>query len=281
MNMYEVSDVFYLRKDDIIIKEKFTVDKLVFPLIAIHKTGFYIFLDDGPILDDNHKKEIIDKVYHLQLYFNISRIHFFTYCFDEQYNFEYLDPYHDMVHKIDDIKKELNEKLDSFSIMVNESKMTYYRDKIEFGDKKKKQITDSEGNTYIKKHGNWIPVSTEDSDEAFKKVQFGGLFGVHKFSAGKKLQGMLYLLTLGLLGIGWLADMLAFLLGVARDSEGYIYAPLSDIKKGWITFAVCVPIAFLAIVAYHFIFQLLISGSGVVGEKIAPMIAQFDGATGI
>lgn len=40
----------------------------------------------------------------------------------------------------------------------------------------------------------------------------GGWFGLHKFLEGKKGLGVLYLLTLGLCGIGWLVDTVKYLL---------------------------------------------------------------------
>lgn len=39
----------------------------------------------------------------------------------------------------------------------------------------------------------------------------GGWAGAHKFYEGKTVQGILYLLTFGLLGFGWIADLIAIL----------------------------------------------------------------------
>ena len=36
---------------------------------------------------------------------------------------------------------------------------------------------------------------------------FFGYFGAHKFYEGKGVMGILYLLTLGLFGIGWITDI--------------------------------------------------------------------------
>ncbi len=46
---------------------------------------------------------------------------------------------------------------------------------------------------------------------AFWLCFFLGMFGAHKFYEGKRGQGVLYLLTLGLGGLGWLADMFIIL----------------------------------------------------------------------
>ena len=48
---------------------------------------------------------------------------------------------------------------------------------------------------------------------------FGGI-GIHKFYLGKTGMGILYLFTGGLLGIGWLIDLISLLFGNARDRWG-------------------------------------------------------------
>lgn len=92
----------------------------------------------------------------------------------------------------------------------------------------------ADGHAYIKKHGSWVIASDLDPDETFKKCALFGAFGVHKFAEptrSKKLTGILYFLTCGLFGVGWLADCVSMLLGVYRDSEKKYVAPVSDIKK--------------------------------------------------
>lgn len=44
---------------------------------------------------------------------------------------------------------------------------------------------------------------------AFFLCLFLGIFGAHKFYEGKKGMGILYLCTVGLLGIGWLVDLVS------------------------------------------------------------------------
>jgi hypothetical protein len=46
------------------------------------------------------------------------------------------------------------------------------------------------------------------------------VFGLHRFYAGKVFSGVLYLLTLGLLGVGQLVDVILIALGEFRDAEG-------------------------------------------------------------
>lgn len=46
---------------------------------------------------------------------------------------------------------------------------------------------------------------------AFFLCLFFGIFGAHKFYEGKPLLGVLYILTIGLLGIGWFVDLIILL----------------------------------------------------------------------
>ncbi len=47
-------------------------------------------------------------------------------------------------------------------------------------------------------------------------ILFGWL-GVHRFLVGKIVSGLLYLLTFGLFGIGWILDAILILLGLFKD----------------------------------------------------------------
>lgn len=51
---------------------------------------------------------------------------------------------------------------------------------------------------------------------------FGGIFGLHRFYAGKPLTGLLMLCTLGGLGIWKLIDLVMIVTGSFEDSEGKI-----------------------------------------------------------
>ena len=49
---------------------------------------------------------------------------------------------------------------------------------------------------------------------------FGGYFGLHYFYNGRIGKGLLYLFTVGLFYIGWIADIIIILLGKFRDKNG-------------------------------------------------------------
>ncbi len=56
---------------------------------------------------------------------------------------------------------------------------------------------------------------------AFFLCFFFGFLGLHNFYVGKWVWGLIYIFTAGLLGIGWLVDIIRILIGSFRDSEGF------------------------------------------------------------
>ncbi len=61
----------------------------------------------------------------------------------------------------------------------------------------------------------------------------GGLFGYHRFMLCKPLTGLLWALTLGVAGIGWIVD--AFLLpGMTREGNQQLVTGSYDYHIGWI-----------------------------------------------
>lgn len=65
-----------------------------------------------------------------------------------------------------------------------------------------------------------IVTSPKSRLSAFLLCTFLGALGIHRFYVGKWMTGILYLLTLGLLGVGVLWDWFAILFGGFRDDNG-------------------------------------------------------------
>ena len=68
---------------------------------------------------------------------------------------------------------------------------------------------------------------TNTSDKSKKTALllcvFGGLIGLHQFYVGKIGKGLLYMCTVGIVGIGWLVDIIKIATGGFKDNAG---APL-------------------------------------------------------
>ena len=65
-----------------------------------------------------------------------------------------------------------------------------------------------------------VPASPDSKWTAFFLCFFLGTVGVHRFYVGKVGTGLLWLFTAGLLGIGWLADIILIVCGEFKDHNG-------------------------------------------------------------
>jgi restriction system protein len=67
---------------------------------------------------------------------------------------------------------------------------------------------------------NISSVSPKNKICAFLLCFFIGFYGIHYFYVGKVGMGILYLLTCGLFGIGWIVDIIRILMGKFQDKNG-------------------------------------------------------------
>ena len=65
-----------------------------------------------------------------------------------------------------------------------------------------------------------VPVETKDWLTTFLLCLFCGGLGVHRYYVGKIGTGILYTLTAGLFGIGYLVDFIKILCGKFTDKNG-------------------------------------------------------------
>lgn len=67
---------------------------------------------------------------------------------------------------------------------------------------------------------------THDSEKSYwitlLLTAFLGIFGAHRFYAGKKATGVMYLFTLGGVAVGWIVDIILVATGMFLDKEGHI-----------------------------------------------------------
>ena len=73
---------------------------------------------------------------------------------------------------------------------------------------------------------NYVTVTSDKSKKkALIYCACGGFFGIHQFYVGNIGKGILYACTFGLVGFGWIGDLIKIATGSFRDNAG---APLRE-----------------------------------------------------
>lgn len=64
------------------------------------------------------------------------------------------------------------------------------------------------------------PVSKKKRLVALVLCLFLGTFGIHRFYVGKTFTGLIWMLSLGLLGLGTFLDIIMIIVGTFKDKDG-------------------------------------------------------------
>lgn len=133
---------------------------------------------------------------------------------------------------------------------------------------KDKTLQTASGGVLVNRHGKWREASEVESDKLFLLAALLGVFGTHYFYERRFVKGILYLLTLGLFGFGWLFDVISLCTGSFKDKSGrYVIAPklsLNSLIPIFIGAAITIGVIFLAV----FIYESVISGVSVIATDI-------------
>ena len=92
---------------------------------------------------------------------------------------------------------------------------------------------DDEGIWYFERNGRFYPTSERDSNLILRLMLYGGIFGIHRFALGKWFSGLVYLLTGGLMGLGWFMDLIQISLGKLKDRKKRVLRKPDPIGIPW------------------------------------------------
>lgn len=209
--------------------ENYKMKNCVISELYISDTGIYLYFPDFSIHNRDFKNKIYDVLADLQVLTGEKLSSFIVFTGKE--NIEKYFPVNN--YSIEVGSNNIEECLE-LELSLNDT--VFDAIKVEelsaiFDNSDKRIKTDIYGNVYVLKNNVYHPASDIDSEHLFKLTLFGGWFGLHNFYQKKFLSGILYVLTLGLFGIGWLLDLLLMIMGSYQDKEKLYLLPLENKKK--------------------------------------------------
>lgn len=260
--------------DSILLAHIF-VNNSQFPLILLNPCGIFLFLEIGDLR--KKKEEALDEARILQAALGVVRSKMRIYSADEDGSWTWIDPQSGDACEVADPVSHAKACIESGMRFFQPERLLCFEDKLSQGRGKGMGIrTDGgtgrhpykntfkvsgmvclEGRVYIRRHGRWYPASGENSDDVFRKTCLFGLFGWLQFHTGRFLSGILYALTCGFFGFGWICDLILLLAGLAKDGEGYYYAPVSDKRTGFLALLMCAATASALLAVYFWALGLL------------------------
>lgn len=92
---------------------------------------------------------------------------------------------------------------------------------------------DDDGVWYLARGKQFYPCSDLDADRVFLLGLLGGVLGIHRFAVGKWFTGIIYLLTGGLMGCGWVLDVLQMVSGGFKDKKKRLLAKPIRLSPAW------------------------------------------------
>jgi len=92
---------------------------------------------------------------------------------------------------------------------------------------------DENGNWFIARNGKFKPLSDHDSNSVLRLTLLGGILGIHRFALGKWASGIMYVLTGGLMGLGWLLDLIQLNTGLFPDKVKKVLAKPEKLSPLW------------------------------------------------
>lgn len=238
------------------------------PLIILHTTDIYVFYE---VKNSDCRKEIMDKLHELQKALNLSIYHFIPIGILENSEWVYLDVRNNEIKDITNINLFLDENFSERLASFTDDKIEEIYNKLLFLDNSDNKIkVDKDGNVFIKKGKEHYKASEEDSDKLFWITLFGGWLGLHKFIKKDTLHGVLYLLTVGLFGFGWLFDVISLLVGTQKDNEGLYLLLLDNASKKALLLLILIPVAIILVFLYYkgflsLVYLLLNQIDGLIG----------------
>lgn len=218
-------ELFY----DIHCSDPFTsLQDIYFPIVAVHSTGLYLVLR---IDEWVHGSELVPEPDRLDYFCRVFKLKFSTTvpvrCLflkrggkngDTEASLEIYDCgsrslLGSSINQLQDIRSYLKTCIRSHRLS---------RHPLETGDVVRQLsrigssvLVDGSSDKYclVRRGSEWELAFRKDSSRVYNLAVFGGFVGAHRFYVGSFGSGLLYALTFGLMGIGWVLDCLLILLG--------------------------------------------------------------------
>lgn len=257
--------------------QKYNGSKDVVPLVMIHMTGIYLFFDKK-----QKQRDTMNTAVELMRFVqkNIDCKPSAIICFDvvlqegaePTIEAEEIDMVINRVKYVDDLIEELKILLQTRPIALNSDEITNAGLKISSTMRKNNEImTAKDGTRYIFKKQKWHELSELDGERYFYEYMLGGVLGIPYFKQGYIMKGILHLITLGGLGIGWFVDCLYMIFGIGKDPDGYYIEPLEN--KG-IKLILLVIMAVIVFIAIFVLLQLIFTGIENITKILQEIIMQ-------